>query len=529
VLEVGAGCGAITRLLGECCALVDAVEPVAERARATRLRTRDLTSVEVFVGGLADVPRVDAYDIVIVTGVLEYAGHGTADLTPYREFLAHLHDVLRPGGTLVLAIENRLGVKYIAGAPEDHSGRVYESVEGYRNLDAPARTFSRRELTSLMTDAGFMSQTLGAFPDYKFTRMVYSDALLAEHPELAWRIPMFPSPELNAERAHAISEGPLWRELVRSGVAAEFPNSLVVVASRGAATHELWPESRLAVFYQPSRRARYVTQTSVERDGGTARFVRRNVAPGPANGGVHHVLSDEPLVPGVELMELMESAGDDELARLVESWAMLVRELTERESSPASIDCGPTNVICGPGGEMRFIDVEWRHDDYDVEAVLARGALWGGMTLAMRTPAERWRGSTIEDVVVMLGRLAGLGDSSTWLASAIERESALQAEVSLPPADMSPEEDEAAAHARQVRATLATRLRDLPLGERAHQRLAQARNEVAELQAERAALEARTAERDHLLEMLEGVVGSTSWRATRPLRVVSRTARRVLH
>jgi len=83
VLEIGAGCGAITRYLGETCMLVDALEPVPVRAAATRARTRDLDNVEVFVGDLADVPVDAAYDVIVVIGVLEYVGEGNADCAPY--------------------------------------------------------------------------------------------------------------------------------------------------------------------------------------------------------------------------------------------------------------------------------------------------------------------------------------------------------------------------------------------------------------------------------------------------------------
>src|SRR5438445_5978 len=141
VLEVGAGCGAITRYLGEACAMVDALEPSLDRARVARLRSADLSTVEVFVGGIAQLPTGPAYDVVVVVGVLEYLGSGTADAEPYLESLARLRSVLRDGGTMIIAIENRLGVKYLAGAPEDHSGRVYDSIEGYMRGAGKTRTF----------------------------------------------------------------------------------------------------------------------------------------------------------------------------------------------------------------------------------------------------------------------------------------------------------------------------------------------------------------------------------------------------
>src|SRR5687767_8145820 len=74
ILEIGSGCGAITRYLGETCDLVDAVEPDADRARVGRARVRDLPNVMVHVADLDEIPDRSFYDVAIVTGVLEYVG-----------------------------------------------------------------------------------------------------------------------------------------------------------------------------------------------------------------------------------------------------------------------------------------------------------------------------------------------------------------------------------------------------------------------------------------------------------------------
>ncbi len=162
-LDVGAGCGAITRFLGERCAVVDALEPVAARASVARLRTRDLPAVEVFVGRVDDLPPQPSYDLVTCIGVFEYAAGGGAEPEPYQTFLDHIAAVLRPGGTLVLGIENRIGVKYLAGAPEDHSGRVWDFAEGYPR-SGPARTFVRPVLEEMLSTAGSAANSFTHFP-----------------------------------------------------------------------------------------------------------------------------------------------------------------------------------------------------------------------------------------------------------------------------------------------------------------------------------------------------------------------------
>ena len=54
ILEIGSGCGAITRYLGECNCNLTSLEGSFVRAKITRERNRDLKNVQVFCDKLED-------------------------------------------------------------------------------------------------------------------------------------------------------------------------------------------------------------------------------------------------------------------------------------------------------------------------------------------------------------------------------------------------------------------------------------------------------------------------------------------
>ena len=214
---------------------------------------------------------VEAYDVIVVIGVLEYVGNGTADRKPYLDFLAGIRDRLVPGGTLVLAIENELGVKYVVGSPEDHTNRVFDSIEGYPR-GGKARTFSRRALEQLMLDSGLTPATRIAFPDYKLTRVVFGDMPDAAR-SLLHRIPRFPSPDWRTARPRLADEHAVWRRLVEAGLEAEFGNSFLVLAGKGGPS-ELWPAGQAGAFYTSDRVKHLNTATVVQRSGDSVVFKR---------------------------------------------------------------------------------------------------------------------------------------------------------------------------------------------------------------------------------------------------------------
>jgi len=73
VLEVGAGCGALTRFLGETAAEVWALDGSWDRAQMCRARCRDLPNVSVLCADICDVEAVSPFDVIILVGVLEYS------------------------------------------------------------------------------------------------------------------------------------------------------------------------------------------------------------------------------------------------------------------------------------------------------------------------------------------------------------------------------------------------------------------------------------------------------------------------
>jgi hypothetical protein len=68
ILELGCGCGAITRQLGESGAKVTAVEGSLRRARSAAARCRDLENVKVYCSNFQDVEFTEKYDLVTLIG-----------------------------------------------------------------------------------------------------------------------------------------------------------------------------------------------------------------------------------------------------------------------------------------------------------------------------------------------------------------------------------------------------------------------------------------------------------------------------
>jgi len=394
VLELGCGCGALTRYLGETCRHVDAVEGSAMRARITRERCIDLKNVRVHVANFLDLEFEREYDVVTLIGVLEYAAIYSAGKPVSRDdpFLAVLRlaqSALKDDGVLVLAIENQIGLKYWAGCKEDHTAVIFHGIHGYpmEGGGKPGpETFSRRALRDLLHKAGLdFADFYFPLPDYKLPHSVIADGEAVREGKLYlhnWWATGFD--DLREQRAYLFSEPLASRTICRAGLMGEMANSFLVVASMketGASRSASAATAAgglpwIARRYSTERRPCYATETTMYEADREVRVCKRLLHPGAPHGngsGFRVKELDEKWQPGdLLLYRFYEAFMDrqDVVARLLSEMAALNELLVrlkgkgtkDEEGYPlldgSAFDFGPWNVVDMDGRHMP-IDDEW--------------------------------------------------------------------------------------------------------------------------------------------------------------------------
>lgn len=229
VLEIGAGLGAITGVLTRKAAHVTCVDLSRKRSMINAYRHRDCDNLTMMVGNFQDIEEnlEQKFDLITLIGVFEYAQFSIQSENPFVDYLARIRRHLKPGGRLVIAIENRLGLKYWAGATEDHTGAYFEGIEGYPTTDY-VRTFSKPELERVMRDAGFEEFVFYyPYPDYKLPERIYSDEYLPKKGELNRNRQNY-----DRERIQIFREELAYDSLIESGLFPLYSNSFLVVLQR---------------------------------------------------------------------------------------------------------------------------------------------------------------------------------------------------------------------------------------------------------------------------------------------------------
>ena len=225
LLEVGAGCGAISGLFAEKLSKVVAVEISKRRAIINAYRNKNNNNLEILVGNLNNMEIKEKFDYISLIGVLEYSRGFTKSNQPEIDFLKKLKMYLKPNGKIIIAIENKFGLKYWAGAKEDHTAKLFDGLQGYLDTDTIA-TYSKTELENMLTNTGFSNlKFYYPFPDYKMPETIYSENYLPKLGDLRILIHNY-----DMSRYVFFDEGIVYDQLILDKNMEKFSNSFLVIA-----------------------------------------------------------------------------------------------------------------------------------------------------------------------------------------------------------------------------------------------------------------------------------------------------------
>lgn len=259
VLEIGSGCGAITGILSKKAKSVTCVELSEKRSMINAYRHKNSNNIEIKLGNFQDVePDLKKYDCITLIGVLEYAYLYIKGNNPFIEMLNIVRNHLKKSGKLIIAIENKMGIKYLNGAPEDHTGKLYSGINDYTKGEK-VKTFSDNEIKTMLYKSGFeYLQFYYPVPDYKLPNTIYSKEYQPKPGEIRTYKKVY-----SKERVYNFYEDVICDQLCADHMYSYMANSFVIIAGLQDAKEN----NILFAKYNRERKPEYRILTQIEKRG----------------------------------------------------------------------------------------------------------------------------------------------------------------------------------------------------------------------------------------------------------------------
>lgn len=417
VLELGPGCGSITRYLGEQGLAVDAVESCPDKYVLTKMRCRDLGNVRVIQADYQELmlPLL-SYDVIFMICVTEdptFVTSGKPEKS-FRNLVRRVKKFLRPGGVLVAAFDKNQRTFSCLSSFRERS-RDLASQERLIAQGLGIRYCEQQHWREVFEDESGECIVVYPFPDYRFPRVLLADNFIASDAHAYSLLYRILRKNEGIEWRLEEDEFFHWKAMNESGRLADaFHSSLIVSSSREGIVQQVVPFD-FVHFSSEIRKAEYRTCTLKLR--GEDRVVKRLLHPHPSSmkekgtkvriSELESIYERGPLVASLWMAACRHgefTVFEARFSRLLDDYLDYVRhQAASRQDATALVDLLPSNLVASSeDGQYRTIDQEWGYGaPFSTDFILFRAVLWFGYhnrsSLARYSHAAFWK--TVRDFV----------------------------------------------------------------------------------------------------------------------------------
>ena len=166
------------------------------------------------------------FDYIFLVGVLECCRKP-------EELLAVLGRKLKDNGRLLLGADNRLGIRYFCGDRDAFTGRNFDGIENYYQVndigkkEVNERAYSRAELADMLAKAGFLQYHFySVLPDLSMPQLIYAEDYLPEEELDVRYFPFYRNPD-----TVFLDEEKIYASLIQNGLFHGMANSYLIECS----------------------------------------------------------------------------------------------------------------------------------------------------------------------------------------------------------------------------------------------------------------------------------------------------------
>ena len=169
------------------------------------------------------------YDYIILIGV-----NSNTELK-LAQLIKGLEKNIKQTGKFLIAVDNKFGLRFFAGNPENILQKKFASLVGYKNEEEKIETFTKSRLERKLKEIGYNTNFYYPLPDYRLPNVIFSDRQLPKYTSIGKYHPYY------TEKSDIImDEVEVFREILKNdrNMFTFFANSFLIEASKEESINE---------------------------------------------------------------------------------------------------------------------------------------------------------------------------------------------------------------------------------------------------------------------------------------------------
>ena len=128
------------------------------------------------ISKIEELENIDAkFNIIILIGINEN------EKINLKNLVRRLEGFLEMDGRILLAVDNKFGLRFWAGNPENILEKKLTSLLGYNNEYEKIETYTKRYIETQLKEIGYKTRFYYPLPDYRRPNVIFSDDALPEY------------------------------------------------------------------------------------------------------------------------------------------------------------------------------------------------------------------------------------------------------------------------------------------------------------------------------------------------------------
>ena len=250
VLQIGGDLGELTQVFCNNCEKVVTIEPNIEKAKAIAKRYENREKLEIIVGNIDDIILEEKFSIITIIG--------NNPKIKLKDNIQKVERNLKENGKFIIAVDNKFGLRYFMGNPENILNKKFESLIGYNNEPEKIESFTKSSLEQIFNSIGYKYTFYYPLPDYKMPNVIFSEKQKAKYNSIDKYNPYY------KENSTIIAnEIDVYREILKTDqqMFEFFTNSFLIILEK-----EKNEELPLYISYNNMRKEKYRLITKISKN-----------------------------------------------------------------------------------------------------------------------------------------------------------------------------------------------------------------------------------------------------------------------
>lgn len=379
-------------------------------------KVSDVTIIEKIIDKNLDNTK---YDFIIMVGILENWNTITENRINFETLLNRISQNLNLHGKLLIAIDNKFGLRFFAGNPEKILKRKFESLIGYNNNPEKIESFTKQKIKKILNKLGYNTRFYYPLPDYKIPNVIFTDEQLPEYNSIDKYNPYF---EENSDIL--FNEIDVFREILKTdkNMFTFFTNSFLIEATKEECNKEYKYISFNNIRKEEYRLITKISDDCVEKQKISDKSIKHyneiisnieilknnkiNTLDYVEEGKIKSKYIEQKYLLNNVLVEMLEQKKYDKFYNVIDNYIKIISTNSYKESNPENTVFNKYNIKIKNKEEISnlnfvskglwdmtfkncffidndfwFFDQEWEEDNIPVEYILYRSIYY---TISLR-------------------------------------------------------------------------------------------------------------------------------------------------